>query len=64
VPGREIGDLGKIIRALKPTRLPVVMTREEVNALLGNLAGDKWLMASLMCGAGLRLMECLRYPFA
>ena len=60
VLGREIGDLGEVIRARKPTRLPVVMTREEVKAVLGNLAGDKWLMASLMYGAGLRLMECLR----
>jgi integron integrase len=60
VLGREIGDLGEAIRARKPTRLPVVMTREEVKAVLGNLAGDKWLMASLMYGAGLRLMECLR----
>ncbi len=56
----EIGDLGEVIRARKPTHLPVVMTREEVKAVLGNLAGDKWLMASLMYGAGLRLMECLR----
>ena len=60
VLGREIGDLGEVIRARKPTRLPVVMTREEVKAVLGNLAGDKWLMASQMYGAGLRLMECLR----
>jgi integrase len=60
VLGREIGDLGQVIRARKPKRLPVVMTREEVKAVLGNLAGDKWLMASLMYGAGLRLMECLR----
>jgi integron integrase len=36
------------------------MTREEVRAVLSNLSGDKWLMASLMYGAGLRLMECLR----
>lgn len=36
------------------------MPREEVKAVLANLAGDKWLMASLMYGAGLRLMECLR----
>jgi integron integrase len=57
---REIGDLGEVIRARKPTRLPVVMTREEVKAVLADLAGDKWLMASLMYGAGLRLMECLR----
>ena len=60
VLGREVGDLGDVIRARKPSRLPVVMTREEVKAVLANLSGDKWLMASLMYGAGLRLMECLR----
>ena len=47
-------------RARKPTRLPMVMTREEVKSVLANVTGDKWLMASLMYGAGLRLMECLR----
>jgi len=36
------------------------MTRDEVKAVLANLSGDKQLMASLMYGAGLRLMECLR----
>lgn len=60
VIGREVGDLGEVIRARKPTRLPVVMTREEVKSVLASLTGDKWLMASLMYGAGLRLMECLR----
>jgi integron integrase len=60
VLGREIGDLGEVIRARKPKRLPVVMTRDEVRAVLANLTGDKWLMASMMYGAGLRLMECLR----
>ena len=60
VIGREVGDLGEVVRARKPTRLPVVMTREEVKAVLANLREDKWLMASLMYGAGLRLMECLR----
>lgn len=60
VLGREIGNLGEVIRARKPRRLPVVMTSEEVKAVLGQLTGDKWLMASLMYGAGLRLMECLR----
>jgi site-specific recombinase XerD len=60
VLGREIGDLGDIIRARRPKRLPVVLTREEGKALLGNLTGDKWLMADLMYGVGLRLMECLR----
>lgn len=60
VIGREVGNLGKVIRARKPSRLPVVMTREEVKAVLDRLSGDKRLMASLMYGAGLRLMECLR----
>ena len=40
--------------------MPVVLTRQEVRAVLSRLEGDKWLMASLMCGAGLRLAECLR----
>jgi len=60
VLNREVGDLGEVIRARKPKRLPVVMTREEVKAVPGNLSGDKWLMVSLMYGSGLRLMECLR----
>jgi integron integrase len=57
---REIGSLDGVIRARKPKRLPVVMTRDEVKAILDRLDGDSRLMASLMYGAGLRLMECLR----
>ena len=60
VIGCNVGDLGEVIRARKPERLPVVMAREEVKAVLANLTGEKRLMASLMYGAGLRLMECLR----
>ncbi len=60
VVGREIGDLGEVIRARKPRHIPVVMTREEVKAVLAQLTGDKWLTAALMYGAGLRLLECLR----
>ncbi len=60
VIGREIGDLGDVIRARKPKRLPVVMTRKEITLVLEHLTGDKWLAASLLYGAGLRLMECLR----
>lgn len=48
------------LRARKPRRLPVVMTRDEVAAVLSRLNGKRWLMTSLMYGAGLRLMECLR----
>jgi integron integrase len=44
----------------KAKRLPVVLTRAEVRALLSRLTGTKWLMASLLYGAGLRLRECLR----
>jgi site-specific recombinase XerD len=60
VIGREIGDVGDVIRARRAKRLPVVLTREEVRAVLAGLRGDKRLMANLMYGAGLRLMECLR----
>ena len=60
VIGQKLGDLGDVIRARKPVRLPVVMTKAEVKAVLSNLTGDKWIIAYLMYGAGLRLMECLR----
>ncbi|HON59457.1 MAG TPA: phage integrase N-terminal SAM-like domain-containing protein, partial [Smithella sp.] len=60
VINRKIGDIGEVIRARKPVRLPVVMTKDEVKAVLSNLTGDKWIIAYLMYGAGLRLMECLR----
>ncbi|MBN1418595.1 MAG: integron integrase [Planctomycetes bacterium] len=60
VLSRELGDLGEVIRARRPKRLPVVLTREEVEAVLERLSGTLWLMASLLYGAGLRLMECLR----
>jgi integron integrase len=60
VIGREVEDLGTIIRARKPKRLPVVLTRDEVVEVLAELDGDTRLMAALMYGAGLRLTECLR----
>ena len=44
VLGREIGVLEGLIRARKPRRLPVVMTREEVKQVLGHLKGERWLM--------------------
>lgn len=58
--GREIGDLGEVIRARRKQRLPIVLTRQEVRALLADLHGEKWILANLMYGAGLRLMESLR----
>jgi len=49
-----------VVRAKRPERLPVVLTREEVRAVLAQLQGRDWLVASLLYGAGLRLLECLR----
>jgi integron integrase len=60
VIGYELEDLGSVVRARKPQRLPVVLTRDEVRALLGQMDGTEWLVASLMYGTGMRLMECLR----
>ncbi len=60
VVGYDVGDLGGVIRARKPARVPVVMTRDEVRAVLDEMEGDTKLMASLLYGAGLRLSECLR----
>jgi site-specific recombinase XerD len=45
-------------RAKKAPRLPVVLTRGEIQALLSYLAGSERMMATLLYGAGLRLMEC------
>lgn len=59
VLGRQLGDLGSLVRARKQRRLPVVLSREEVRTVLGHLTGDTWLMASLMYGSGLRVSECL-----
>jgi len=52
--------LDGIVKAKRPVRLPVVLAREEVKAILGQMRGTPWLMASLMYGAGLRLLECAR----
>jgi integron integrase len=52
--------LDNVERAQKSSRLPVVFTRAEVQAILDRLDGSLWLMASLLYGSGLRLMECLR----
>jgi integrase len=57
---RDVGWLQDIIHAKRPQRLPVALTRPEVKALLSALEGVHWIMASLLYGAGLRLLECLR----
>ena len=52
--------LDDVVRAKRPERLPVVLTREEVRAVIQGLHGTPRLMAVLMYGAGLRLLECAR----
>ncbi len=56
----ELPWLDNVERARTPKRLPVVLTREEVQGVLGRLTGTHWLIASLLYGAGLRIMEGLR----
>ncbi len=55
VLGQRLGWMNDIVRAQRPVRLPVVLSRDEVAAVLSRLRGDVWLMASLLYGAGLRL---------
>ena len=57
---KELGEFAELIYAKRPSRLPVVFTREEVKKLLISLEGTHWLMAQILYGAGLRLMECIR----
>jgi integron integrase len=52
--------LDDVVRAKRPARLPVVLTREEVRAVLQQLRGSPRLMACLLYGAGLRVLECCR----
>jgi len=59
VMGIEIGEIGKFRPATKPKRLPVVLSQNEVAALLSHMRGDTWLIASLLYGSGLRLAEAL-----
>jgi integron integrase len=56
---KPLGYIGDLPRAKRRKRLPVVFTQEEVRRLLSFLAGPEWLMANLLYGAGLRLLECL-----
>jgi len=60
VLGVELPWLDDVIRAKRPQYLPVVLTRDEVRAVLQRLDGVPRLMAILLYGAGLRLLECCR----
>jgi len=57
---QDIGWLDEVVRAKQPHRVPVVLTQDEVAAVLRHLSGTTWIMATLLYGSGLRLMECLR----
>lgn len=52
--------LNEFTPAKRSKRVPVVLTTEEVSAVLSNLRGVNWIMANLLYGSGLRLKECLR----
>jgi integron integrase len=55
----DFPELGEFVRAREPRRLPVVLTREEVRALLRGLGGASGVVAQLLYGSGLRLLEAL-----
>ena len=60
VLGRDMGELGEFVRSKRAKRLPSVLSSHEVSALLGKLEGIHYLMAALLYGTGMRLMECIR----
>ncbi len=57
---QEIAWIDDVVRAKRPVRVPEVLTQDEVAAVLGALSGVPWIMARLLYGSGLRLMECVR----
>lgn len=57
---QEFEDLGNVMRAKKPRKLPVVFSKEEIRKILNQLEDRSWLMGQIMYGAGLRVMECVR----
>jgi integrase len=59
VLGRPLDEL-RIVRAYRPKRLPVVLTKDEVARVLAGLSGANLLVAQLLYGSGLRILECLR----
>lgn len=60
VLGVDLPWLDGVVRAKRPQRVPTVLSREEVKRLLACMDGRAWLLASLLYGTGMRLMEVLR----
>ena len=56
----ELPWLQNVVRATRPRRLPVVLTQAEARAVIGHLKGVHWLIAGLLYGSGLRVLEALR----
>jgi integrase len=56
----ELPWMEDLVRAKRPRRVPVVLSRDEVSRMLAVLDGQSWLMAALLYGTGMRLMECVR----
>jgi len=57
---QPFGDLEQFARSKRPRRLPVVLSRQDARTLIGALSGVHRLMAGLLYGSGMRLMECIR----
>jgi integron integrase len=60
VLGTDLPWMENVVRAKRPKHLPVVLSRTETRQLLNAMEGRTWLVASLLYGTGMRLMECLR----
>jgi len=60
VLGKELPWLDGVVRAKRPARVPVVLSENEVRALLAQLDGKRWLVAALLYATGMRLLEGLR----
>ena len=56
----ELPWMESVVRAKRPLRVPTVLSRDETQRLLAAMDGRAWLIASLLYGTGMRLMECLR----
>jgi integrase len=59
VLAKDVGVVEPVIRARVPVKVPVVLSAEEVRAVMAHMKGVSWLVVALLYGAGLRLQECL-----
>jgi integron integrase len=60
VLGVDLPWMENVVRAKRPRRVPTVLSQDEARRLLVAMDGRPWLLASLLYGTGMRLMECLR----